>query len=315
MSTKALVDELKDLAGEQCVFVDEPMSTHTTFRIGGPADVLVAPERLEDMVRVIGLVRQEECPLFVLGRGSNVLVADAGLRGVVVQIASNFAGAEIGDDGCLNVEAGITNAKVAALACKAGLAGYEFAAGIPGTLGGAAIMNAGAYGGEFKHVATEVTCLDVQGNVCTRNAEQARWGYRTSALADEGLIVLAAKLKLEEDDPAEIQKRMDDLARKRIEKQPLEKPSAGSTFKRPPGLFAGKLIQDAGMQGYQVGGAQVSEKHAGFVVNVRDASATDVVTLIKGVRAEVERQFGVKLEPEVRFWGFEDAELSDLIES
>lgn len=304
-----LVGELKDLVGADCVLADEPMAAYTTFRIGGPADVFVAPKCVDDLVRVIGRVRQEGCPLYVLGRGSNVLIADAGLRGVVVQIAGNLADARVGDGETVQVEAGITNAKVAALACRAGLSGYEFAAGIPGTLGGAAIMNAGAYGGEFKQVATEVTCLDAHGNVCTRTAEQAGWGYRTSALADQGLIVLSAKLKLEEDDPAEIQKRMDNLARKRIDKQPLDKPSAGSTFKRPEGHFAGKLIQDAGMQGYRVGGAQVSEKHAGFVVNDQGASASDVLSLIKDVRAEVERQFGVRLEPEVRFWGFDESEL------
>lgn len=301
-----LINEIKRLAGDGNVLVDEPMSGHTTFRVGGPADCFVTPHGADGVRAVISAVREDGRPLYIMGRGSNLLVSDAGLRGVVVQIAGNLCDMEVDKDGRVTVEAGATNAKVAAEACRAGLSGYEFAAGIPGTVGGAAIMNAGAYDGEFKQVAQSVECLDASGNVIQVQAEQAEWGYRRSAIAAAGLIVLSAELKLAPGDPRDIQARMDDLAHRRQEKQPLDKPSAGSTFKRPAGHFAGKLIQDAGMQGYQVGGAQVSMKHAGFVVNVGGATAADVAQVILDVRTRVLEQFDVALEPEVKFWGFDE---------
>jgi UDP-N-acetylmuramate dehydrogenase len=300
-----LVEQLKAIAGEEAVFVDEPMSAHTTFRVGGPADVLVMPRTADEACRAVSLVRESGCTLYIMGRGSNLLVADAGLRGVVVQIASNLSDISVGEGGVVVAEAGASNSKIAAMARDAGLAGYEFAAGIPGSVGGAAIMNAGAYDGEFKDVAIEVTCLDSQGAIVKLAPDQAEWGYRTSAIDRLGLIVLSVKLQLHPGDPSAIQARMDDLASRRQSKQPLDKPSAGSTFKRPPGLFAGKLIQDAGMQGYQVGGAQVSTKHAGFVVNVGGATAADVLQVIQDVQATVLEQQGVMLQPEVRMWGFE----------
>ncbi|MBR0405964.1 MAG: UDP-N-acetylmuramate dehydrogenase [Eggerthellaceae bacterium] len=300
-----LVEQLKAIAGEEAVFVDEPMSAHTTFRVGGPADVLVMPRTADEACRTVSLVREIGCTLYIMGRGSNLLVADAGLRGVVVQIASNLSDISVGEGGVVVAEAGASNSKIAAMARDAGLAGYEFAAGIPGSVGGAAIMNAGAYDGEFKDVAIEVTCLDSQGAIVKLAPDQAEWGYRTSAIDRLGLIVLSVKLQLHPGDPSAIQARMDDLASRRQSKQPLDKPSAGSTFKRPPGLFAGKLIQDAGMQGYQVGGAQVSTKHAGFVVNVGGATAADVLQVIQDVQATVLEQQGVMLQPEVRMWGFE----------
>ena len=281
------------------------MSAHTTFRIGGPADVFVTPKTVDGVQKVVQAVRASGLPLYILGRGSNVLVSDEGIRGVVVQIASNLSDLELSEDGTVRAHAGVTNAKLAAEACRNGLSGYEFAAGIPGTVGGAAIMNAGAYDGEFKQVALEVTCLNQQGEIVVMGAEQADWGYRNSALMRNGLIVLKATLRLHSGDPVEIQERMDELARRRQDKQPLDKPSAGSTFKRPEGHFAGKLIQDAGMQGYRVGGAQVSTKHAGFVVNVGGATASDVMDVIRDVQERVYDRFGVQLQPEVRFWGFD----------
>ena len=300
-----LVEQLKAIAGEEAVFVDEPMSAHTTFRVGGPADVLVVPRTADEACRAVSLVRESGCALYIMGRGSNLLVADAGLRGVVVQIAANLSDISVGEGGVVAAEAGASNSKIAAMARDAGLAGYEFAAGIPGSVGGAAIMNAGAYDGEFKDVAIEVTCLDSRGAIVKLAPDQAEWGYRTSAIDRLGLIVLSVKLQLHPGDPSAIQARMDDLASRRQSKQPLDKPSAGSTFKRPPGLFAGMLIQDAGMQGYQVGGAQVSTKHAGFVVNVGGATAADVLQVIRDVQATVLEQQGVMLQPEVRMWGFE----------
>ena len=296
--------ELAALVGEGNVFAYEPMDKHTTFRVGGPADVLVAPPTTDAVRDVVRLCARYETPLYTLGCGSNVLVADAGLRGVVMKIGSQMSAIDVRDDGSVSVEAGATNAKVAHAALDAGLAGFEFAAGIPGSIGGAAIMNAGAYGGELRDVATGVTCLTPQGEVCHLDADQAQWGYRQSRMQGDGSIVLAVDLQLERDDPEAIRERMADLARRRIEKQPLDLPSAGSTFKRPEGHFAGKLIQDAGMQGHAVGGAQVSTKHAGFVVNIGGATASDVMQVIRDVQRAVSAQFGVDLEPEVRCWGF-----------
>ena len=298
-------EKLADLVGPDNVALNEPMSLHTTFRVGGPADCFVTPGSPGQLAAVLGACREQGVSTYVLGCGSNVLVADAGLRGVVVRIGSKIAGIEVNPDGTVLAQAGATNAKVARAACKAGLAGYEFAAGIPGSIGGAAIMNAGAYGGELRDVATGVTCLDDAGNIVELAAAEAQWGYRHSMMGDAGYIVLSVALQLAGDDPAAIQGRMDDLARRRNEKQPLDLPSAGSTFKRPPGHFAGKLIQDAGMQGYTVGGAQVSTKHAGFVVNVGGATAADVLQVIRDVQARVLGHSGVSLDPEVRLWGFE----------
>ena len=300
-----LKNTLTRIVGEGNVLCDEPMSQHTTFRIGGPADFFVVPQSIDALCAAIGAVREAGVPLYLIGRGSNLLVSDAGLRGAVVQVSTNLSSVAIGDDGYVCAEAGATNAKIAAEACKAGFGGFEFAAGIPGTVGGAAIMNAGAYDGEFKDVAVEVTCLDTNGSKVVLTPDEAQWGYRSSAIATRELIVLSVKLKLHPEDPSKIQARIDELAKRRIDKQPLDKPSAGSTFKRPPGLFAGKLIQDAGMQGYRIGGAEVSTKHAGFVVNVGDASADDVMQVIRDVQSVVLDKFDVLLEPEVRMWGFE----------
>ncbi|MDO4291055.1 MAG: UDP-N-acetylmuramate dehydrogenase, partial [Eggerthellaceae bacterium] len=207
-----------------------------------------------------------------------------------------------GGVGVVVVQAGASNAQVAEAACAAGLAGYEFASGIPGTIGGAAIMNAGAYDGEFRDVAASVRCLTPDGDIVDVSAEEVAWSYRHSMMMERGYVVLGATLRLRAGDATEIRARMDDLARRRAEKQPLEMPSAGSTFKRPEGYFAGKLIQDAGLRGYQVGGAQVSTKHTGFVVNAGGATAADVLQLIADVQARVYENEGVRLEPEVRVW-------------
>ena len=299
-----LLERLQARAGTENVALDESMSRHTTFRVGGSADCFVTPRNADELKAVLGICREVGERTYILGCGSNVLVSDEGLRGVVVRIGSKMSDVSIGANGVVVAQAGAMNSKVARAAQAAGLAGYEFAAGIPGTIGGAAIMNAGAYGGELRDVATEVTCLDAQGNVVTLSAEQADWSYRHSMMGDAGHIVLEVVLQLHSDDPIAIQARMDDLSRRRNDKQPLDLPSAGSTFKRPEGHFAGKLIQDAGMQGYRVGGAQVSTKHAGFVVNVGDATAADVVQVIRDVQAAVLASSGILLEPEVRLWGF-----------
>ena len=299
----SLVEFLRELLGDDAVLVDEPMSAHTTFHIGGPADVLVLPRTVEQVAAVAAVCRKTGTPLHVIGLGSDLLVSDDGLRGAVLKLADNFSRIQV-DGTCVVAQAGASNAEVAAMACEAGLAGFEFASGIPGTIGGAAIMNAGAYGGEFKDAARSLTCLTSDGRVVEVSAEEADWSYRHSMMDTAGYIVLKAVLELTPDSSAEIQARMDDLRQRREEKQPLEMPSAGSTFKRPEGYFAGKLIQDAGLRGFRVGGAQVSEKHTGFVVNAGGATADDVLQLIAEVQRRVFEMEGVHLEPEVRMWGF-----------
>lgn len=299
--------ELRAILGDEGVLEREPLAGHTTFRIGGPARWLVMPSGEDEARAVVLACRRLGWPWRVLGLGSNVLAADEGLDEVVVKLADRFSRIEVQMEaaargGVVFAEAGATNAEVAEVACAAGLAGYEFASGIPGTVGGAAVMNAGAYGGEFADVAVAVRCLTPEGDVVDVPAAEAAWGYRASLMMERGYVVLGATLRLTADDPAAIRARMDDLARRREEKQPLDLPSAGSTFKRPEGYFAGKLIQDAGLQGVSVGGAQVSTKHAGFVVNVGDATAADVLGLIAQVQERVREQSGVTLEPEVRLW-------------
>lgn len=279
------------------------MAAHTTFRVGGPARYFVTPTEDAAIAGVVGFCDRLGLDLYPMGCGSNLLVADEGIDGVVMRIGPGFNAITVEGER-IHAQAGATNAKVARAALAAGLSGFEFAAGIPGSLGGAAMMNAGAYGGELKDVAESVTCIDRDGRKFTLDAEEAGWRYRSSAMAEKGYIVTAVTLKLSPGDPEGIRSLMDDLASRRSEKQPLDLPSAGSTFKRPEGYFAGKLIQDAGLQGYRVGGAQVSEKHAGFVVNTGGATAADIKRLMDDVAAEVQRRFSVTLQPEVRLWGF-----------
>lgn len=297
-----LTEQLASLAGADAVLEEEPLSRHTTFCIGGPAEWLVAPRSEEALCAVVALCRKTSTPLRILGLGSNVLVADQGVRGVVLKLAENLGAISVQPDGRVAAQAGASNAAIAQAAQKAGLAGYEFASGIPGTIGGAAVMNAGAYDGQLSDVAEWVRCLTPEGHMVRMTAEEAAWGYRQSRMMGEGHLVLEVGLRLAPDDPAAIQQRMDELQRRRQEKQPLELPSAGSTFKRPEGHFAGKLIQDAGMQGHRVGDAQVSTKHAGFVVNLGKATATEVLQVIADVQEKVREQAGVTLEPEVRRW-------------
>ncbi|MDD5807374.1 MAG: UDP-N-acetylmuramate dehydrogenase [Eggerthellales bacterium] len=295
------VSEVLRIVGSEQVWFEEPLQFHTTFQIGGPAEVFVKPRSFEEVSALVALAHAGGVPMRVLGNGSDLLVSDQGVRGMVLCILDNLSRIAISDT-TLEAQAGATNKQVASAALEARLEGFEFAEGIPGTIGGAAIMNAGAYGGEFCDVCVALTCVDEAGRIVTVKREDAEWGYRHSMMDDAGLVVLAATLQLAYGDPCAIQARMDDLAARRREKQPLDMPSAGSTFKRPEGYFAGKLIQDSGLQGYSVGGAQVSTKHAGFVVNAGGATASDVWGLIQDVQREVNRQFGVFLEPEVRYW-------------
>lgn len=298
-----------DLLDEKQIMLDEPMSRHTTFRIGGTADYFLMPETYEELGAILKICNEEKMPCFILGNGSNLLVSDDGYRGVVIQMFRNMSAVEV----CgrvVRAQAGASLAAIAAAAKNASLTGFEFAAGIPGTLGGAVVMNAGAYGGEMKQVLNQVTVMNREGEILTIPAEKLELGYRTSIVKTAGYFVLEAVILLKEGDQEVIRARMKELQELRTSKQPLEYPSAGSTFKRPEGYFAGKLIMDAGLCGYQTGGAQVSEKHCGFVINKGNATATDVCRLMKDVQDKVKEQFGVTLEPEVKFLGdFEDTDL------
>ena len=293
---------LEQAVGADRVLREEPMKKHTTFRIGGPAQYMVMPRTKEEVQEVIRLCRKEEMPWYIIGNGSNLLVSDRGYRGVVIQLFRDFGDIRL-EGTRICAQAGASLAKIAAEALKNSLAGFEFAAGIPGTLGGACIMNAGAYGGEMKDILESVTVLTPKGEQKKLYKEELQLGYRTSVVKEKGYIVLEAVLNLKKGDPEAIKSRMNELKEQRVTKQPLEYPSAGSTFKRPEGYFAGKLIQDAGLRGYQVGGAQVSEKHCGFVINKENATATDVVNLIHDVQRIVYEKFQVQLDTEVKFLG------------
>lgn len=289
--------------GEQVeILVAEPMKNHTTFRIGGPADALALPKTPEEVAEVVRFCHEHAQPYYVLGNGSNLLVSDEGYRGLVLQLYRNFNDIQVNGE-TITVQAGAMLAAVARTAYQTGLTGLEFASGIPGTIGGAVVMNAGAYGGEMKNVLKEVTVLTKEGEVLVIPAKALELGYRTSVIPKNGWIVLGAVLQLKKGDQEQILARMEELKEQRITKQPLDLPSAGSTFKRPEGYFAGKLIMDAGLRGFTVGGAQVSEKHCGFVVNRGDATAADVWELICEVKRRVKEMTGVELEPEVKLLG------------
>ncbi|MDO4619995.1 MAG: UDP-N-acetylmuramate dehydrogenase [Lachnospiraceae bacterium] len=298
-----IYEGLAAITGSDLILRDEPMSRHTTFRIGGPADYFAAVSTAEQVVKLVSFCKEREMPWLILGNGSNLLVADSGIRGLVIRLGKPFSGIEINGNE-ITADAGALLSATAAAACEAGLTGFEFAAGIPGTIGGACLMNAGAYGGEMKQVLISADVLGADGELRTVPAEEMGLAYRHSRFMESGDIILKVRIRLEEGDRTAIREQMDDLKGRRIEKQPLEYPSAGSTFKRPEGYFAGKLIMDAGLRGYTVGGAQVSEKHCGFVINRGGATAEDVMTLITDVQGVVMKQFGVELEPEVRLIGF-----------
>ncbi|MDO4286569.1 MAG: UDP-N-acetylmuramate dehydrogenase [Eubacteriales bacterium] len=298
---EALKRELECPADQLAFYTDEPMSRHTSFRIGGPADLLVSPKSEHAICGVVKAAKKAGLPLTVLGNGSNVLVSDEGIRGVVLCIGSDYSAMKT-EGTKIEAQTGALLSVLAAEAYHAGLTGLEFAGGIPGSLGGALFMNAGAYDGQTANVVVSSRYYDAKNDIIgTLTGEEHAFGYRTSVFKSHAeWIALSAVIQLEEGNPADIRTKMDDFAQRRRDKQPLNYPSAGSTFKRPTGYFAGKLIQDAGLMGYSVGGAQVSEKHAGFVINRDGATCADVLAVITHVQEEVLRQFGVELEPEVR---------------
>ena len=294
-----LYKELCKAVGEENVLKDEPMNRHTTFRVGGPADFFVLPSVIEEIRVVRELCRRWDIPCYITGNGSNLLVGDKGYRGVIIQIGKRM-NAVRAEGERIFVQAGALLSKTAAAACEASLTGMEFASGIPGTVGGALRMNAGAYGGEMKQIVESAEVLTAEGDVLDLSAEELKMGYRTSVISKNDYVALSAVLKLDRGEQKVIRARMEELKEKRVEKQPLEYGSAGSAFKRPKGYFAGKLIQDAGLRGYRVGNAQVSEKHCGFVINRGGATAAEIVQLMTDVEDRVEEMFGVRLEPEVK---------------
>jgi UDP-N-acetylmuramate dehydrogenase len=290
--------------GQTTVLLDEPMARHTSFRIGGPADALLLPHTLDDLQRVVRLARELAIRLTVVGNGSNLLVRDRGLRGLVLKIAENLARVEFAGNRQW-AQAGALLRAVSQSAGDRALSGLEFAIGIPGTLGGAVIMNAGAYGGEMKDVVVLVTAVDDRGNVQRLTPADLRFAYRSSALQTRPWIVADATMELGRGDPGAIRAKMADLTRQRESKQPLDMPSAGSVFKRPPGGYVGPMVEALGLKGHRIGGAQVSPKHAGFIVNAGDATAGDVLALIQHVRERVQERYGVWLETEVKVIGEE----------
>ena len=293
--------ELQNVMGGSGIFMEEPMKKHTTFRVGGPADVLVQPDETA-LAAILALCRQYHVPYSFIGNGSNLLVGDKGIRGVVIEMTDPMGNIEV-DGTKITAQAGAMLSKIANTAASNGLGGMEFAAGIPGSVGGAVVMNAGAYGGEMKDIIEKVYVLDENGAQLELDRDALDLGYRHSCIPEKKYIVTKVVLELVPRNEAEIRSEMKELNEKRAEKQPLQYPSAGSTFKRPEGYFAGKLIMDAGLRGYQVGGAQVSEKHCGFVINKGDATAADICQLMQDVSYKVQAQFGVVLEPEVKMIG------------
>ena len=298
-----ILNKIIDIVGVNNIKQKEPLSKHTTFRVGGETDLFVHVDSEEKAVLLIRLLSVEKINFYIIGNGSNLLVSDKGYSGVVIEIGNGLSTITI-DGEYITAKAGALIVKVSNEAYKASLTGLEFASGIPGTIGGAIVMNAGAYGGEMKDIVKSVKMLDMETmEIVTKSVDEMEFSYRTSIVKKHPYLVLEVVMKLSKGEATLIKARMDELKEQRTEKQPLEYPSAGSTFKRPEGYFAGKLIQDSGLKGYKIGGAQVSEKHSGFIINIGNATAEDVFNLIKHVQQKVLDDFGVELTPEVIMLG------------
>lgn len=304
MDNNLIYQALISFSSPQSVFIDEPMSKHTSFRIGGPADVFVIPQNMEQLKNIYIFCKKENIPVTIMGNGSNLLVRDKGIRGVVIKLFKNMEHYKI-DGNIVEAEAGILLSKLANIICKEELEGFEFASGIPGTLGGAIFMNAGAYDGEMSYIVSETTYMDREGKIKTIKGEEHNFSYRKSFFQTLDCVILSSKLQLKKGVKEDIRAKINDYTKRRVSKQPLMYPSAGSVFKRPVGYYAGKLIQDSGLQGYQIGGAQVSEMHCGFIINRGGATAKDVLDLIKHVQKTVNEKFNAFLETEIKIIGEE----------
>lgn len=304
MISEAVIQALRKFVPEENICLQESMASHTTFRIGGLADCFVQLENTEQLIKVQKYLSQVGVPFFILGNGSNLLVSDAGFRGVILQIGPKMNRVTV-EGNVIVAQAGASMAQIARTAMEHELTGMEFASGIPGTIGGGVVMNAGAYGGELSQIVTQVSVVNNEGEIMELDNETMEFGYRTSTIRNNPFTVTEVILRLEKGDRRQIRERMEELAAKRRDKQPLEYPSAGSTFKRPAEHYAGQLIMEAGLRGFQCGGAKVSDKHCGFVINTGNATAEDVRKLIREVQARVKDQFNVDLETEVLFLGWE----------
>lgn len=297
-----VLKEIKKIISDKQIFLDVPMKEHTSMRVGGNAKILLLPSNTDEIMETVKYLCENKIPYVVIGNGTNLIVSDSGYNGVIIKLSDNFSSVSVNED-TITAEAGASLVHVSNLACENSLSGLEFAAGIPGTVGGAVVMNAGAYDGEIKDVVSETTCIDRDANVLRLCGEEHQFGYRTSRMQKENLVVLEVKIRLKEGNREEIRNKMKELNRRRREKQPLNYPSAGSIFKRPEGYYAGKLIEEAGLRGYRIGGAQVSEKHCGFIVNTGSASASDVIELIEYIKKRVFETSGVMLQQEVKILG------------
>lgn len=297
-----LIEGLVALCGKDSVYTDVPMREYTTMKVGGNADCMIEPDSIEKIRECICFLKSNNVPFMVMGNGSNLIFSDEGYRGAIIRLGRKLSKIEVKDEYII-AEAGAMLSSCANRALEHSLTGLEFASGIPGSIGGAACMNAGAYDGEMKHVIAETLNLDVNGNFITLKGEENEFSYRKSRIQDDGLICLRVVIKLQKGEKSEIKTKMDDFNRRRREKQPLDMPSAGSVFKRPPGFFAGKLIDDCGLRGFSIGGAQVSGKHCGFIVNTGTATSKDITSLIKHVQKTVYEKTGVMLETEVKIIG------------
>ncbi len=297
------IEKLISIYGEENIDLQADMKKHTSFKTGGRADLLIKPKSIEDIKTIISICKEDQTPYFIIGNGSNLLVSDDGIRGVVIKISNNMSSIEFNND-YVTVQAGATLPRIGIETYKRSLTGFEFAAGIPGTVGGAIVMNAGAHGGEMKDIVTMVKVLDKNGEIIELANEDLNFSYRHSCIEESEFIVLEVIFKLEKGEQSSIKLKMDELKEKRVTTQPLDKPNAGSTFKRPgEGLFAGKLIQDADIKGLEVNGAQISDKHAGFIVNKNNATTTDILNLIKIAKKSVKDKFGIELQEEVKILG------------
>ncbi|RGX13711.1 UDP-N-acetylmuramate dehydrogenase [Paraclostridium sordellii] len=304
MNKEFIYKNLLNILDKEGIYLNEPMKNHISFKVGGPADFLLKPKTEDEIRKLIEFLKNENIPYIVIGNGSNLLVKDGGIRGVVIKIADNFNKFEIEDTKVIAQSGALLSFMGKAILNKS-LTGFEFASGIPGTLGGAIAMNAGAYGGEMKDIVKSVRLMDSKGNIIELSNKEMEFEYRRSLISKSGYIVLSAIMELKEGNFDEIKGYMKELTKSRVTKQPLNLPSAGSTFKRPEGHFAAKLIEDSGLKGLTLGGARVSEKHSGFVVNIGDAKAKDIIELINVVKSTVYSKFGVMLEEEVKILGDE----------
>ncbi|OWZ83954.1 UDP-N-acetylmuramate dehydrogenase [Natranaerobius trueperi] len=296
-----IINQLKKGIAEDNIKINHSLASYTTFKIGGPADIFLSPSKIEEIEWALEVAKKEDINYYVLGNGSNVLIDDQGLRGMVIYLGENYTDVKVNGTN-ITAQSGVSLKELSLLALENNLTGLEFAVGIPGTLGGGVYMNAGAYGGQLGDAIEEVVCI-VQGNIKTYQKDSIEFGYRSSTFQKEGAVILEGVVSLDKDKHTEIKKLMDDFTQRREDKQPVEMASAGSVFKRPEGYYAGKLIQDSGLKGHKIGGAQVSTKHCGFIVNIGNASSNDVKKMIQYIQQTVKAKFGVSLERELRYLG------------